>query len=235
MSKTVAILQPNYIPWRGYFDLMSRVDEFIVYDDTQYTRRDWRNRNKIMLGGKETWLSIPVDASGKYDQLIRDVAIADPKWQTQHPKSLHHAYGKAPYFRDLMDVLSPLYAAAPYKWLMDADVAFLEAINDYLGLTTRITLASDYKTDGAKTQKLLSLCRAAGATHYLSGPAAKAYMEPALFAAAGITLRYITYPTYPAYDHVSTYAQAMSIVDSIAHCGPHAAAHFSPPKNKVAA
>lgn len=235
MQKTVAILQPNYIPWRGYFDLLSRADEFIIYDDTQYTRRDWRNRNKIMLGGKETWLTIPVDVSGKYTQLIRDVEIADAGWQSLHPKSLKHAYSKAPFFGDVMDLLSPLYERHAYSHLLDADLAFLEMVCSYLGLTARITLASDYIAEGTKTEKLVNLCRAANATHYISGPAAKSYMETDRFAAAGITLSYMKYPTYPAYDHVSTYGQAMSIVDALAHCGPAVTAHLNVSTKRAAA
>jgi hypothetical protein len=235
MTKRVAILQPNYIPWRGYFDLLSQVDEFIIYDDTQYTRRDWRNRNKIMLGGQERWLTIPVDVSGKYDQLICDVRIADAKWQKQHLQSLRHAYGKAQHFDEMMDVLRLGYESQSYRWLLDADIAFLQLIKAYLGLSARLSLASDYKIEGQKTDKLVGLCAAAGATHYLSGPAAKAYIEPARFEAANIDLAYITYPQYPRYDHVSTYANAMSVVDAIAHCGSAVATHFQQPSTAVAA
>lgn len=235
MPKTVAILQPNYIPWRGYFDLMAQVDEFILYDDTQYTRRDWRNRNKIMLNGKETWLTIPVDVSGKYDQLICDVRIADVKWQKQHLQSLRHAYAKAPHFDAVHDLLSLGYESQCYRWLLDADAAFLTLVRDYLGLQTRISFASDYRAPGRKTEKLVSLCEAAGATHYISGPAAQSYIEPQLFAAAGIHLSYITYPPYPRYAHVSDYAPNMSILDALAHCGADVSTHIGRPSAKAAA
>jgi len=235
MTKRVAILQPNYIPWRGYFDLLAQVDEFIIYDDTQYTRRDWRNRNKIMLHGSERWLSIPVDVSGKYHQLISDVRIADPKWQNQHAQSLRHAYGKAPYFNEVWDVLAPLYEGEAFEWLLDADTAFLEAIKSYLGLTTKLTLSSDYKVEGAKTEKLIGLCARAGATHYVSGPAAKAYIDPALFCGAGIGLSYIEYPQYPAYAHVSRYQDGLSIVDALMHCDTQVTSQFTAALEQVAA
>lgn len=235
MTKRVAILQPNYIPWRGYFDLMAQVDEFIIYDDTQYTRRDWRNRNKIMIGQQARWLSIPVDATGKYDQLIRDVRIANPKWQKQHLESLRHAYGKAPHFSEMMDLLALGYESQCYRWLVDADVAFLALIKDYLGLTARISFASDYHVEGRKTDKLVALCQAAGGSSYLSGPAAKTYIQPERFEDAGLALDYISYPQYPSYAHVSTYAQAISIVDALAHCGRAVSTHFQQPSARAAA
>lgn len=234
MPKTVAILQPNYVPWRGYFDLMQRVDEFILYDDTQYTRRDWRNRNRIMLSGKEHWLSIPVEVRGRYDQLIKDVRIAEFCWQKAHPASLRHAYAKAPFFKEIEDLLALGYEAKHHQWLVDANIAFLMLVRDYLGIKTRISFSSDYNVEGSKTEKLVNLCSAAGATHYISGPAAKAYIEPDLFERADVALSYITYPTYPQYDHVSSYAAQLSIVDALMHCGPRTALHFRPIKDQAA-
>lgn len=226
MGKTVAILQPNYIPWRGYFDLMSRVDEFILYDDTQYTRRDWRNRNKIIQAGKIQWLSIPVEARGKYDQLIKDVRIADSSWQKTHLKSLQHAYAKAPFFDDLWEGLSEVYARKPYSWLLDADIDFLNFIKAYLGLATKITLSSDYQALGARTEKLVALCLAAGASAYVSGPSARSYIETSHFETAGVALSYIAYPRYPDYAHVSRYDAHVSILDAMMHCGRDTAEHF---------
>ncbi|MEO0411072.1 MAG: WbqC family protein [Pseudomonadota bacterium] len=235
MPKTVAIMQPNYLPWQGYVDLMNRVDEFIIYDDTQYTRRDWRNRNRIMLAGKQQWLSIPVEVSGRYEQAICDVRIADTAWQKAHPATLRHAYAKAPYFEDVCDLLALGFEGRRYQWLLDADVAFIELIRGYLSIQTRLTFASDYKAEGRKTEKLIALCAAAGADHYISAPAAKAYIEPDLFQQAGIQLSYIDYPTYPEYAHVSTYAPSLSVIDALMHCGQSAAHHFTPAPKAAAA
>lgn len=216
-------------------DLMSRVDEFILYDDTQYTRRDWRNRNRIMLNGKEHWLSVPVEVRGRYEQAICDVRIADTAWQKAHPATLRHAYGKAPYFAEVSDLLALGYEGQNYQWLLDADVAFIQLIRDYFGIKTRITFASDYKAEGRKTEKLVALCMAAGATHYISGPAAKAYIQPEVFQKANIRLSYINYPTYPEYPHISTYTPMLSIIDALMHCGQSAAQHFVPAPTVAAA
>src|SRR5438046_4323553 len=100
MARKAAIVQSNYIPWKGYFDLIRRVDEFILYDDVQYTRRDWRNRNLIKTPQGLRWLTIPVEVKGKYYQSIRDTKIADPVWAASHWQTIVHNYGRAPHVRD---------------------------------------------------------------------------------------------------------------------------------------
>src|SRR5216683_727265 len=104
MSKTIAAVQSNYIPWRGYFDLISQVDEFILFDDAQYTRRDWRNRNKIKTPKGLIWLTIPVETKGKYSQKIKDTVVTDSKWARDHWRSIVHNYSKAPYFPEYREL-----------------------------------------------------------------------------------------------------------------------------------
>jgi hypothetical protein len=101
--KTIAIVQSNYIPWKGYFDLIARVDEFILYDDMQYTRRDWRNRNLIKTAQGLQWLTIPVDVKGKYFQRINETQISDANWAEVHWKSIVHTYARAPFFAQYKD------------------------------------------------------------------------------------------------------------------------------------
>src|SRR5687768_17987150 len=98
MAKRIAIVQSNYIPWKGYFDLINSVDEFILFDSAQYTRRDWRNRNLVKTSAGPTWLTIPVATKGKFDQRICDTVVSERNWPQQHWKTIAHWYAKATHF-----------------------------------------------------------------------------------------------------------------------------------------
>jgi hypothetical protein len=114
MTKRIAIVQSNYLPWKGYFDLMASVDEFVLYDDVQYTRRDWRNRNQIKTPQGLQWLTVPVRVKGKYHQSIRETEIDDESdWASDHLKALSLNYRKAPFHNDVMGLLEPLLCSAP--------------------------------------------------------------------------------------------------------------------------
>lgn len=109
MNKRIAILQSNYIPWKGYFDMIAAVDEFILYDDMQYTRRDWRNRNQIKTPQGVQWLTVPVRVKGKYDQTIRETEIDGIDWAGTHWKIIAQNYRRAPRFEEVAAVFEPLY------------------------------------------------------------------------------------------------------------------------------
>src|SRR5438105_8943847 len=197
--KTVAVVQSCYIPWKGYFDLINVVDEFILYDDVQYTRRDWRNRNLIKTPQGPHWLTIPVQVKGKYTQRIDEVMVSDPRWGERHWKSIVHNYSSAPYFGEYRDSLEELYFAADELHLSKINRRFLEAACDILGISTTIAWSTDYEGHGRKTERLVDLCAQAGASHYLSGPAALGYLDEDLFAKAGLGLSYMDYAGYPEY------------------------------------
>src|SRR5437773_2072333 len=108
-SKTVGIVQSCYVPWKGYFDLVNSVDEFILYDDRQFTRRDWRNRNRIKTREGTRWLTIPVQTRGLYEQRIDETLISDPGWAEVHWKTIVHSYAGAPCFSDHRDLLEETY------------------------------------------------------------------------------------------------------------------------------
>ena len=137
-SKSVAIVQSSYIPWKGYFDLIDSVDEFILYDDRQYTRRDWRNRNRIKTAQGTTWLSIPVKIDGLYHQRIDDTEVSDPAWPERHWKTIVHAYGRAPHFDTYEDSLRALYQQCTDVLLSRINRRFLEQFCDLLGIRTRL-------------------------------------------------------------------------------------------------
>jgi len=222
-SKSVAIVQSCYIPWKGYFDLINAVDEFILYDDQQYTRRDWRNRNRVKTAQGTIWLSIPVRVKGKYLQRIDETEVSDPAWAERHWLTLVHAYGQAPYFERYRDRLQRLYHESSEVLLSKVNRHFLEVICHLLGIRTRLVWSTDYEVEGARTERLVNLCRAAGATSYLSGPSARAYLDEAIFERAGIELRYMDYSGYPEYEQLHPpFEHAVSIVDLLVHTGPSA-------------
>jgi WbqC-like protein family len=198
-GKRVAIVQSCYIPWKGYFDLINLVDEFILYDDRQYTRRDWRNRNRIKTAQGPQWLTIPVEVKGRYHQRIDETRIDDSEWGARHWKTLQHAYAAAPNFDDHRDLVEELYADPGGRLLSVVNRRFLAALCDVLGIDTKLSWSTEYEVEGTKTERLVNLCRAAGADAYLSGPNAREYMEEDRFASAGIVLEYMDYDGYPEY------------------------------------
>jgi hypothetical protein len=223
MTKTVAIVQSNYIPWKGYFDLVNLVDEFILFDDVQYTRADWRNRNRIKTPHGLHWLTIPVAVKGKYHQAIKDTTIADPSWTAEHWRSLQAHYTKAPHFKTYADAIRGVYESLDEPSLSKVNRRFIEAINEILGITTTISWSMDYEVVDGKTRRLVELCRQAGATDYISGPAARAYIEPELFEAANIRLHYMEYSDYPEYPQLyPPFEHAVSVLDLIFCTGPDA-------------
>lgn len=223
--KRVAILQSSYIPWKGYFDLMRRVDEFILYDDAQFTKRDWRNRNQIKTKDGLLWLSIPVEVKGKFTQAVKDVCISDPSWRDQHFKTIANAYARAPHFREYSACLEDLYRGATEPRLSDVNRRFIEGLATILGITTRLSWSMDYDLPEGRVERLVSLCRQAGATSYLSGPSAKAYIDQdaGLFAEAGIEVAYIDYSGYPEYPQLyPPFEHHVSVIDLILNAGPSA-------------
>src|SRR2546421_1709387 len=175
-SKRIAILQSNYIPWKGYFDMMNLVDEFILFDNMQYTRRDWRNRNIIKSPAGPKWLTIPVEVKGKYSQEIKDIIISDRNWNRKHWKTIVHYYSQARHFSDYREIFEDLLLSTTEMRLSQINYRFIKAICSLLDIKTEITWSMDYQLTGEKTERLINLCKQAGATRYLTGPAARAYL-----------------------------------------------------------
>jgi hypothetical protein len=222
--KKVAILQSNYIPWKGYFDMIAAVDEFILYDDMQYTRRDWRNRNQIKTPQGVQWMTIPVKVKGKYLQTIRETEIDGREWAAQHWKTLVQNYQKAPHFAEVSALFEPIYLAREHQYLAALNRQLITAVCDYLGITTRISSSSDFALADGKTERLVDLCRQAGGSVYISGPAAKDYVDPVLFENAGIDLRWFDYGGYPEYpQRWGEFTHFVTILDLLFNCGKTAA------------
>ncbi len=222
-EKKVAILQSNYIPWKGYFDMIAAVDEFILYDDMQYTRRDWRNRNQIKTPQGVQWISVPVKVKGKYDQTIRETEIDGADWAELHWKTIAQNYRKAPHFAEIAAIFEPLYRQCQYTHLSVLNRKLIEAVCNYLGIATKISNSWDYQLIDGKTERLADLCRQVGGTEYISGPAAKDYIDERCFTEQNIKLSWFSYTGYPEYPQLwGDFAHGVSILDLLFNCGKDA-------------
>jgi hypothetical protein len=229
MAKKVAILQSCYIPWKGFFDLVRRVDEFILYDDAQYTKRDWRNRNRIKTPNGPLWLTIPVEVKGKYLDAIKDMRVSDAHWNERHWRSIVASYSRAPYFETYKPVLEELFRGSTSEWLSEINFRFISHFCKTLSIPTTLKWSMDYKMSDRRTERLVGICQQAGATEYFSGPAARAYIDADLFEAAGITLTYMDYSGYPEYQQLHPpFDHHVSIVDLLFHVGPAAIDYMLP-------
>ena len=223
MSKTIGILQSSYIPWKGYFDIIHSVDEFVLYDDAQFTQRDWRNRNRIKTQAGVKWLTIPVEGKGKFPQKIKDTRISDKSWARKHWKSLRNGYSKAEYFKDYGELFEELYLTLDEKYLSRVNFRFLEAINRVLGIQTRMTCSSDYRLVEGRNEKLISICKQAEATQFLLGPAAQVYLDEPRFRKEGIEVLWMDYSGYPEYRQSHPpFAHDVTILDLLFNEGPNA-------------
>lgn len=218
--KRVAIVQSNYIPWKGYFDMIAAVDEFILYDDMQYTRRDWRNRNQIKTPQGLQWLTVPVRVKGKYHQTIRETEVDGDDWAQAHWKAIVQNYKRAPHFDQLQGLLEPIYLGERFTHLSDLNRRLIEVVSGYLGIRTRISNSWDYSLREGKTERLADLCRQAGATEYISGPAAKDYVVEQVFQDQGIELSWFHYQGYSEYPQLwGSFTHHVTVLDLLANCG----------------
>jgi hypothetical protein len=224
------ILQPSYIPWRGVFDQINQADVFIFYDDVQYDKRGWRNRNQIKTPHGKQWLTIPVHSRGAQTEhiAINQIQITwDNAWNKDHLKALEISYSKAPYFSQYHALLEQFYNRHD-SLLADFTIDFTVALARELGNTHTQFMRSSEITgiNGQKTDRLIAILKAIGADDYLSGPSAKDYIEPEKFSEAGIQLKYAEYD-YPEYPQLyPPYDAFVSILDLIFMTGAQAVDYF---------
>ena len=223
MNKTIAINQSGYIPWKGYFDQIGSVDEFVLYDDAQYTHRDWRNRNRIKTRTGLKWLTIPVRSKGRLLQKISEACICDPDWGRIHWQTLVCNYSRAPNFKACRDGLEALYQDCGETRLSQVNHRFLLAICGMLGIPTPLRWSSEFSLEGNRSERLLGICRQAGADTYLSGPSARGYLDEALFASEGVRVVWMDYGGYPEYRQLhGEFQHGVSILDLLFNEGPQA-------------
>jgi hypothetical protein len=218
------ILQPSYIPWRGYFDLIRRADVFVFYDDVQYDTRGWRNRNRVKTPLGTRWMTIPVRARGAQTESrpINSIETAGNSWAGEHWSLLERMYGSAPHFNEYRPWLERTYSS-PSMLLADFTIATTIELARRLGIaSTRFLRSSELGGEGRKTDRLLSILEQVGATRYLSGPSARNYIQPEAFDSAGIQLEWARYD-YPEYPQLyPPFDPAVSILDLMFMTGPQA-------------
>lgn len=222
MSKRVAIVQSNYIPWRGYFDLIQSVDVFVLYDTVQYTVRDWRNRNRIKTRHGLKWLTIPVEDPDAR-RPIREMRVSDSAWAERHWRTIAHSYAGAAEWRTMRDAIEPLFRNCRNQYLSEINHGFLTGLCPLLGIQPTFRWSSEFASDGDRTGRLVSICRALDASVYVSGPAARSYLDDAQFTAAGITVEFFDYVGYPEYPQVfPPFEPHVSVIDLIVNTGADA-------------
>jgi WbqC-like protein family len=220
--QTLVILQSNYIPWKGYFDLIAAADEFLIYDEAQFTKNDWRNRNRIVLNGKPHWLTIAVKTAGVFGKSIEEVEVSDVRWAISHWSTIQQAYRHSPHWREIAPTIEAAYReASELNHLTKINELFLRSICGLLGLSTPILRADIVpRTTEDPTQRLVDICKVRRATTYLSGPAACDYLRPELFDEVGVALHYADYSSYPTYSQaMEPFNHGVSILDMLFQCG----------------
>ncbi|HUI57919.1 MAG TPA: WbqC family protein [Bryobacteraceae bacterium] len=222
---TCVILQPSYIPWRGYFHQIQKADVFVFYDDVQYDVDGWRNRNRIKTPNGPVWLTIPVSAKGVHvnRRRICDIRICwDRQWATTHLKSLRHSYASAAHFKRYEGLLEEWYGSRP-ELLAEFTISTTIQLARELGIRhTQFLRSSNLKCSGAKTDRVLSVLRQVGATRYVSGPSARAYLEVEKLAVEGIGVEWMSY-AYPEYPQLyPPFDPQVSILDLLLTVGPAA-------------
>jgi hypothetical protein len=218
----VAILQSNYIPWKGYFDIIGSVDLFVFHDDLQYTKGDWRNRNKIKTPKGAEWITVPCGTSEH--RLICEVELENHDWQRKHWNLIRINYDKTPFFKSYTPFFEEIYLGRTWKNLSDMNQYVIKEIStELLGIKTQFVDSRVYGLKMTKGERVIELLRKVGANTYLSGPAAKSYLAESAFIAEGIGLEWMNYAGYPEYPQLHPpFDHAVSIVDLIFNTGPDA-------------
>jgi hypothetical protein len=219
----ISIIQSCYIPWRGFFDLIGRCDEYVILDHVQYVKRRWHNRNRIKTAAGPQWLTIPVITTSRREQTIDAVEVEKP-WAEQHWRAVELAYRRTAYFEVMAPLVRGWYErASGERLLTEVNAIFLREIAALLAFGTRFVRDTAYPAQGTKTERLLAIIRAAGADCYLNGPSAKAYLDEPLLAGAGVAVEWMSYEGYPQYPQLyGPFEPAVSVLDLLFNVGPDA-------------
>ena len=215
----VTILQPSYLPWLGFFEQMSRSDKFVLLDDVQYTRRDWRNRNRIRVRENWIWLTVPVQQKSRFSQSLLETRIDNSvSWRRKHLETLRQHYCKAPFFEKYFPRCQQVYEK-DWTFLFDLCLETINLIKEEMGIETPLLRSSEMKPGGEKTERLVSICRELGATHYLSGESGSNYIAEEGFSSQSIALEYQNYehPVYP--QRYTGFVPHLSAIDLLFNCG----------------
>ncbi len=226
MERVALVSQSNYLPWRGYFSLIRQADVYVIFDTAQFTKRDWRNRNRIRVNDNPHWLTIPVKNGGSQSCAINEIQVEDSNWIESHVNKIEQAYRKFPYKRDLDFILDALGALKQVKYLSQVNASLLSCIMNSFDIKAEIVNASDFIHSGSASEKLAALAQAVNATHYLTAPAARIYLDHAPFRAHSIDIQYADYTNLPIDEPGMITGGEYSIIDLIARVGLSQAANM---------
>ena len=230
MTNKIIITQSNYIPWKGNYTTMKYATHIVLYDDAQYTKRDWRNRNKIITPNGPSWLSIPIDVKGKYYQKVNEAKVKDKNWSLDHWNKIKQNYRKAPCFHVYSEFFEQLYLSdlPQLESLSDINRTILEKTIQLLSLKIEILDSRQFDITGGKTQKLINICNELDANEYFTGPAAKNYIDEKMFIDNGIKLSYYNLDGFKTYDQLwDNFDHKVSILDMFFNLGDETQKYFN--------
>jgi len=228
-KKSLFIIQSNYIPWKGYFDALNKADTVVIYDEMQFTKNDWRNRNMIKTQNGAEWMSIPIKQSGKFGQKINETEVSNQLWKKKHWKTIKQNYSKARFFEEVGNILEPIYMNEGMLStnLSEINIAFIEAINAYLGIQSELILSKNIDLIGDRNERIINICKKLNITDYISGPAAKEYMDMESFQKAGIRVEFLEYSGYAEYNQLfGDFVHHVSIIDLLFNEGKSAVSYM---------
>ncbi len=227
MEKKTVILQSNYLPWKGYFDLINDSDTFCFYDEVKYTKNDWRNRNQLYTKNGLQWISIPINKDA-VNKKISEVELPE-NWQNEHYKTIKYAYGRAPYFSNLLPFMEDFYKENNFKYLSEFNQYSIQQISKFIGIRTNFVNSKNFDLRGDKVQRLINLIKNIEATEYITGPSALNYLsgQEHLFSENNIKLTYKNYTNYPEYKQLtSPFENYVSIFDLLANIHKDEILHY---------
>jgi hypothetical protein len=224
VKRTLAVLQPGYLPWLGFFDQLQRSDVFIFYDDVQYDKNGWRNRNRVKsVAGEPHWLTVPVHVRSLEQQLLETEIDNRQPWARKHIGTIRQFYARAPHLNRYLQGLEELLLGNTWERLCDLDIAAIKLICEWLGLKRDMMRSSELGIGGERSERLLNLCLHVGADCYLSGNAAKEYLDVEVFASHGVTIEWQNYQ-HPIYSQQhGTFVPFLSALDLVLNCGENSA------------
>lgn len=218
--KKIALLQSNYIPWKGYFDIIKSVDIFVIYDDVQFTKNDWRNRNQIITKEGLSWITIPVKHNF-LNQKISETYTVNDIWKKKHINTLTVNYGRAPFFKTYKEELFYLYSICDNN-LSNINFLFIKYICKCLDINTEIIYSKDLDLVGNRSEKIIDACIKLGATSYFTGPSANNYLDSSLFENNNVSVEWMDYSRYLPYKQLSNdFTHFVSILDLLFMEGPN--------------
>ncbi len=216
----VAIMQPTYLPWHGYFGLMTKVDYFVVLDHVQFNKRSWQQRNRIKTQSGIIYLTVPVLSKGKSDQLINNVLInKDLNFVKKHLNSIKHNYCKSDYFNYFFSKISKILNLN-HSYLYDLNLDLIKFFKHELQIPAKLIFSSDLKVEGSKEKLLVDICKKIGADTYLSPPGSRDYLNDGnSFKKENISLKYFQYNKVEYFQQFKDFEENLSIIDLMFNCG----------------